>query len=58
MEMKAKVARGRMGVPERDAKWILSMGDLCERYLTEYDSPGFATTTSGLTSFGLCYARC
>jgi hypothetical protein len=39
VEIEAKVARGRMGVPERDAKSILSISDLCERYLTEYDSP-------------------
>lgn len=39
VEIEARVVRGKMGVPERDKATTLSVGELAEQYLREYDSP-------------------
>jgi integrase len=38
-EIEARIARGKLGVPERDEVPTLTIAELAERYLAEYDSP-------------------
>ncbi len=39
-EIEGRIARGKLGVPEREeAAPVMAIGQLAERYLTEYDSP-------------------
>lgn len=39
VEIEARVARGKLGVPERDETTTMTVAELSERYLREYDSP-------------------
>lgn len=39
IEIEARIARGRMGVPERDEASRLTVHQLFERFVAEYDSP-------------------
>ncbi len=39
VEIEAKVARGRLGIPERDKIYQATIAELATRYLAEYDSP-------------------
>ncbi len=45
IEIEARIARGKLGVPERDAATTLTVQDLTERFLAEYDSPRIADVT-------------
>lgn len=38
-EIEARIARGKMGVPERDEVTTMTLAQFSERYLAEYDSP-------------------
>lgn len=39
VEIEARIARGKLGVPEREAKSQATIADITEQYLQEYDSP-------------------
>jgi integrase len=39
VEIEAKVARGRLGIPERDKIYQATIAELTTRFLSEYDSP-------------------
>jgi integrase len=39
VEIEARIARGKLGVPERETKSQATIADITERYLQEYDSP-------------------
>lgn len=39
IEIEARIARGKLGVPERDKTSSTTIAELTERYLQEYDSP-------------------
>lgn len=38
-EIEARIARGKMGVPERDEVTMMTVAQFAERYLAEYDTP-------------------
>ena len=38
-EIEARIARGKIGIPERDERPTMTVAELAERYLAEYDSP-------------------
>lgn len=39
IEIEARIARGKLGVPEREEPLRLTMAQLTERFLSEYDNP-------------------
>jgi hypothetical protein len=40
LEIEARIARGKLGVPEREPELaMMTIADLSERFLKEYDSP-------------------
>ena len=45
IEIEARIARGKLGVPERDRSTTLTVQDLTERFLAEYDSPRIRDVT-------------
>lgn len=45
IEIEARIARGKLGVPERDSSTMLTVQDLTERFLAEYDSPRIRDVT-------------
>ncbi|HNF99668.1 MAG TPA: hypothetical protein PK493_20380, partial [Pseudomonadota bacterium] len=39
VEIEARIVRGKLGVPEREEPLRLTMAQLTERFLSEYDNP-------------------
>ncbi len=39
IEIEARIARGQLGVPERETRHQATLAEIAERYLQEYDSP-------------------